>query len=36
MTLKQAYVGKWRIDHMDEWDEDFCLVAPGAPGPAGA
>jgi len=30
MTLKQAYVGKWRIDHMDEWDKDFIdLVAPG-------
>jgi hypothetical protein len=31
MALKQAYVGKWRIDdHMDDWDQDFIdLVVPG-------
>jgi hypothetical protein len=30
MKTPEPYVGKWRITHMDEWDQDFVdLVAPG-------
>jgi len=30
MKTPEAYVGKWRITHMDKWDQDFVdLVAPG-------
>lgn len=28
--IPKSYVGKWRITHMDEWDQDFVdLVVPG-------
>src|SRR3972149_8597226 len=30
MKLPDKYVGKWRIIHMDQWDQDFVdLVVPG-------
>jgi hypothetical protein len=30
MKTPESYVGKWRITHMDEWDQDFVdLAAPG-------
>lgn len=28
--IKQAYIGKWRITEMDQWDKEYIdLVAPG-------
>jgi len=28
--MHKAFVGKWRITHMDEWDTDFVdMVVPG-------
>lgn len=30
MSLKPLYVGKWRIDEMEQWDKEFIdLVVPG-------
>ena len=30
MTIPKTFVGKWRITHMDMWDQDFVdLVVPG-------
>ncbi|MBI4764001.1 MAG: hypothetical protein HY787_05275 [Deltaproteobacteria bacterium] len=30
MRMKKAYIGKWRITEMEQWDEDYIdLVAPG-------
>jgi hypothetical protein len=30
MKTPERYIGKWRITHMDEWDQDFVdLVVPG-------
>lgn len=30
MKISKQYVSKWRITHMDEWDQDFVdLVTPG-------
>jgi len=30
MRIPEAYVGKWRITHMDQWDQDFVdLVTAG-------
>lgn len=30
MKIPEPYVGRWRIIHMDQWDQDFVdLVVPG-------
>jgi hypothetical protein len=30
MGIKKAYVGKWRITEMEQWDKEFIdLVVPG-------